>query len=440
MSSKSYVLANEKKKVLVGHQYDGTEILKFAPSLHESNSVHSANPLAGRPGSNHRIDLHIRNENYNINEVLFEFDHVNLDGVLSQTVLHPFLLFQEIKVLFNDQLLVHLDNAEEIFATVANNMRHLSKDQFESVLQTCMVSNFATPLTGETVTAGSTYKWSVPFTTFLFPWLRDISPTDGVGKLTFEVKFVPNYGTATSVGRFMSSSTTNNPYTDATIRFDNIQIRPLVTRHRDPYLMTVPMPTIVIQRFAEKQFSLASWNSTSDSHRVQLSQEFSPYRICNGILLYITPTSNVTAYNDTDCMKVGSSADLLGWELRWKSRTILDFKFASDKGRKVKYYHDTYMKRHGKPLDTDMITGTTNKSNVWIPLTWVDLQSVANGSNDDDRNVYSGISNKDSDLELIIYNTQGAYCASSCILNVCLGYVEFFQLDPKTGAVREIVV
>ena len=85
----------------------------------------------------------------------------------------------------------------------------------------------------------------------------------------------------------------------------------------------------------------------------------------------------------------------------------------------------------------DLITNGTNLTKYFIPLTYIDLQSVANGSNDDDRLVYSGISNKDAELELIITNTSGAY-STDCYLYVVLSYLEFFHLDPKTGVVSEL--
>jgi len=441
MSSKNYVLTNEKKRVLLGHTYDGKEVMKFATSLHENNTTTFANPLTTKTGGQVRVDLNIQNENNsNLNELLLEFDHVNTDGTINQTVLNPYLLLAELKVYFNDKMVLHYDNAEEIFCTVADNVKRYNKDEFVSLLQTSMISNFSSPLNGETVNAGTTKKWSLPITTFVMPWLRDISPSDGVGKLSLEVKFVPNYGTPSAIGRFMLSSTTNNPYTDNTIRFDNIQIRHVFTRHRDPILLRVPNPIIPIQRFAEKQYPLASWNSTTDSHRIQLSQDFSHYRNCNLIYVYIYPSSNVTAYNDTDSMKIGSSLGLIGWELRWKSRTIINFSQVTDINRKAKYYHDTYYKKHGKVMDDAMISDSTDKSKVWIPLTMIDLQSVGNGSDDEHRLVFSGIENKNSDLELILYNTQGAYCASTCLLNVVLGYTQFFNLDAKTATVSEILV
>ena len=64
---------------------------------------------------------------------------------------------------------------------------------------------------------------------------------------------------------------------------------------------------------------------------------------------------------------------------------------------------------------------------------------MANGSNDNDRLVYSGISNKDAELELIITNTSGAY-STDCYLYVVLSYLEFHVLDQKTGVLNEMQI
>jgi len=75
-----------------------------------------------------------------------------------------------------------------------------------------------------------------------------------------------------------------------------------------------------------------------------------------------------------------------------------------------------------------MITNSSQKSKAWIPLTCVDLQSVYNNEGKDAL-VFSGIENKNSDLELLLYNIQGPFSVGPCVLNVLLGYTEFFQLS-----------
>jgi len=169
-------------------------------------------------------------------------------------------------------------------------------------------------------------KWSLPFSTLVMPWLKDISPeTAGLSKLSIEVKFQPNFQTTAGNCRFIRSGQNTNCYTDSDIKFDNIQFRHAFTRHRDATLYKNVNAVIPIQRFSEKQYPLASWNSTSDTFRVQLSNDFSSFSNCNMIYVYITPTTqSYNAFNSASCCQVNSEANLLGWELKFKSRTILN--------------------------------------------------------------------------------------------------------------------
>ena len=64
MSSKNYVVANAKKNVLVGHTYDGKEILKTRPNLHENFSTVFFNPQTIYTGGSARCDINMRTEDY----------------------------------------------------------------------------------------------------------------------------------------------------------------------------------------------------------------------------------------------------------------------------------------------------------------------------------------------------------------------------------------
>ena len=434
MSSKNYVVANAKKNVLVGHTYDGKEILKTRPNLHENFSTVFFNPQTIYTGGSARCDINMRTEDYNLNELLLEFDQVNASSTITQTIYNIFMIFSEIKLLFNDQVVIHLDNQEKIFCTVSENLRGLSKDAVLSLLHTLMPSFGG--VAGETCAISSTTKWSLPISTFLFPFIKDISPSQGLQKLSLEVRMQPNVATADGNGRFIQSGTTANCYTDATISFQNMQCRLVMTKHSDPFLRTVPNPHLPIQKYADRMYNL-SFYAVAVTKRIQLGTEFSSYRNINGVYVYIYDKAKVTTYNDTDCCKIDSDLTLLGYELKFKTRTVLKLDATTDKGRKAKYYYDSHFKRYGRQINPDLITNGTNLTKYFIPLTYIDLQSVANGSNDDDRLVYSGISNKDAELELIISNTSGAY-STDCYLYVVLSYLEFFHLDPKTGVVSEL--
>ena len=101
MSSKNYVVAGAKKNVLVGHTYDGKEILKTRPNLHENFSTVFFNPQTIYTGASARCDINMRTEDYNLNELLLEFDQVNASSTITQTIYNIFMIFSEIKLLFN---------------------------------------------------------------------------------------------------------------------------------------------------------------------------------------------------------------------------------------------------------------------------------------------------------------------------------------------------
>ena len=188
-------------------------------------------------------------------------------------------------------------------------------------------------------------------------------------------------------------------------------------------------------QITQPSYGILNIDTPAVTKRIQLGTEFSSYRNINGVYVYIYDKAKVTTYNDTDCCKIDSDLTLLGYELKFKTRTVLKLDATTDKGRKAKYYYDSHFKRYGRQINSDLITNGTNLTKYFIPLTYIDLQSVANGSNDDDRLVYSGISNKDAELELIISNTSGAY-STDCYLYVVLSYLEFFHLDPKYQQLR----
>jgi len=436
MSSKNYVVANAKKNVLIGHTYDSKEILKVRPNLFENYSTVFFNPQTISTGGSARCDVNMRTEDYNLNELLLEFDQVNASATISQTIFNPFMIFSEIKLLINDQVLIHLDNQEKIFCTVAEALRGLTQQECKSLLQTLMPSFGG--VAGETTAVSSTTKWSLPLSTFLFPFIRDISPSQGLQKLSVEVRMQPNVATTDGNGRFIASGTTSNCYSDATISFSNMQCRLVYTKHSDPFLRAVPSPLIPVQKYADRMYNL-SFNAAGVQKRVQLGTEFSSYRNINGLYVYIYDKAKVSAYNDTDCCKVDSDLTLLGYELKFKTRTVLKMDATTDKGRKAKYYYDNHFKRFGRAINSDLIDNSTNLTKFFVPLTYIDLQSVANGSNDNDRLVYSGISNKDAELELIITNTSGAY-STDCYLYVVLSYLEFHTLNPQTGVVSELQI
>lgn len=435
MSTKNINLDQRaKKEYLKGYSYMGSELYKVNGNVSDSYATTYTQPQSVSVGGH--VQCHIQfSEDYNLNDLVFEFTQTNNDGTLSQTVFNPWLLFQEFKISINNQQVVHLKTTEEIYTTVNHYVRKCGDaNELKSLLQQNMVTNFSTPLTGETLTAGSSITWGLPIFKMLCPYLCGISPSQGVSRLSFEARFNPDYATAASNGRFIASSTVNNPWTSAIVTMSDCQLRQYVTRTKDPILRQMASPLMVIQRFQEKLFNI-SFNATTANQRIQINNTFSNFPVCNCIYIYSYNPAGVTAYNDADCCKTDSDVSLIGWELKLNTKTLHKFDASADKQKKVKYYSESYEKEFGKPINPEMIDNSTTLTKYWTLTSKVDLSNIAVGVNDNNREIYSGISST-NDMELTIWNTSGAY-STSTYLYVMLGYLEWFRLD-SNGRLTEV--
>ena len=68
-----------------------------------------------------------------------------------------------------------------------------------------------------------------------------------------------------------------------------------------------------------------------------------------------------------------------------------------------------------------------------MPNVFIDLQNVGVADYDGEK-LYSGLSNADGSLELILTNTTGVF-STGCVLIVVLHFYEFKHLDAKTGVI-----
>eukprot|EP00760_Papus_ankaliazontas_P039929 PhM_4_TR9813/c2_g1_i4/m.21892 len=429
MSTKNInVFPKAKETYLKGYNYEGTEIYKVNGNVSDSYATTYCQPQSVSTGGH--IQCHITfSEDYNIEDIDFEFTITNNDGILSLTIFNPWLLMQEVKIMIDNQSFIHLASSEEIFTTVAHNVRVASNvHEVYNKLQKCMSSNFSTPLTGETIPPGGSATFSLPLFEFLATYLKGISPSQGFHRFSFEARFNPNLGTESGNGRFIASSTANNPWTKDIVTISDCQLRQRVTRTKDPILRQMVSPLMVVQRFQEKVYPI-SFNATTANLRLQINNLFSHYPHCNCIYVYSYNPSGVTAYNDADCCKVDSDVNLLGWELKLNTKTVHKMDASTDKAKKVKYYSQSFEKEHGRPINPDLLSNSTDFTKFWTLTTKIDLSNIGVGVNDNNRQIYSGISSA-NDLELTIYNTSGAY-STATYLYVMLGYLEFFKLSPN---------
>jgi len=255
-----------------------------------------------------------------------------------------------------------------------------------------------------------------------------VSRSDGVQRLSLEFRFVPNYGTEASNGRFIRAGANVNVYTEANIGFSNIALRLHHTKHSDPVLRNIPASMVLLRKFDVKTYQV-NFSTNNALQRVQLSTEFSTRAIVHGIWLYLYNNSAVTSFNDTDCCKVDSSVSQIGWEIKFKSKTIMKYDTAAMSNMRRRYLFESYQRKHAKPSPPVLTQESDDTTKVWIPPTFIDLSNTE--LHKEDADLVAGLPSN-SDLELIIYNVSGNY-SSNANLQVALCYYEKALINPSNG-------
>jgi len=433
MSTKNIELSHVKERTsrLAGITSDGKEIFKISPSLFETYTSKYFNPVNGSPSSYHTLNLDLSvSDEYNLNSLMLEFSQQNKHATTSQTILNPYLLFSEFKVLINNTEVIHYDNQEAIFLAVSEFLRAQTDEERRSFFSTIFPTQYLAPLSGETVSAQSTVNWSLPLEP-LTHFIKNISRSDGLAKLTLEFRFVPNYGVQSMNGRFIRAGADVNVYSEANIAFSNIALRLHHTKHSDALMRNVPGGgAMLLHKYDVKTYQ-CNFSTASASQRIQLSTEFTIRPLVKSIILYMYNTNAVTTFDDADCCKVDSSVNQLGFELKFKSKTILKYDATNQANNRRRYLFETYERKHGQVYPLSLCQESDDTSKVWVPPTVIDLSSVE--KHDDDSHVVAGLPSN-SDLELIVTNAvAGGNYSSNCNLQVCLEYCERVQLNPTNG-------
>lgn len=437
MTSKNLTVNKIENNLVAGYNYAGDKIIVIPPSLSDFTVQQSFTPPSLlQPGAITRLDWNIPSDDANINEMYLGFNAVNLDGTLSMIVKNPFLLFQEIKVSLNNQELFYLQNMEQIYTHVGDYFRGLTYNEFIAMQQRLYFSQsgISTWTNGETIAAGGTCTFYLPFTTIIAPFLKNISRSDGVSRLSFDIKFAANLGTSATNGRFIQSSTSNNCYTSATARFDNVSLYIHSTKHSLPSLRNINAQNIfAIPCYEDKMYSIP-WNTGSDTQKISLSNDFSSHDMCTHVAIYLYDPARVTAYNDGDCVKTFSGADTIGFQLRYNAKDILKMTDVTDLNKRVNYHHHVHNRRYGKPINHNLLTANAgNEGLFYIPLTSIDLSGFEHAVYNEDTHI-AGINNSSNgSLDLIVNNAvSGGTFSTGVYLYVVLCYTKIGKLD-KSG-------
>jgi hypothetical protein len=428
MSTKNIEMsAKTASERFLGNSYDGKKYYTVTPSLYESNTTKYFTPNTGGPSSYHSLSLDWgASDEFNLEGLFLEFTQRNLNATSgnSQIIYNPYLLLSEFKIFINGQELINMDNQEFIFLVVAFFFNKMTDNERIAYLSTIFPTQ-KNYLSGQTLLGGDSQNWSLPLEPLTWV-IKHISRNDAIRQLKFEFRFVPDYNTAASNCRFIKCGTDTNIYTTLNISFSNVALRVATTKHSDPILKYIPFSVFVLPKYDIKTFPV-NFSTTSATLRVQLSSEFSTRTTVHGISLYAYNTAGITAYNDADACKIDSSVGQLGWEVKYKSKTVMKYDTSVNENVRRRYQFESYQKKHAKPMPPTLALESDDTTKYWIPNTFIDLTNCE--VHDEDTTIVSGFPSN-SDLELIVYNaTPGGSYSTSANLQVALCYYEIAKLS-----------
>jgi len=231
-------------------------------------------------------------------------------------------------------------------------------------------------------------------------------------------------------GRFIRGGADVNVYSSSNIGFSNIALKLQTTKHSDAVLRNVPNPVVVLPKYDVKTYQV-NFSTSSALQRVQLSTEFSTRPLVHGIWVYLYNTAGVSAYNDADCCKVDAGVNQIGWELKFKSKTIIKYDTVAMANMRRRFLFESYQRKHAKSCPPALCQESDDTTKVWIPPMFIDLSNTE--LHREDADILAGLPSN-SDLELIIYNAvSGGNYSANANLQVALCYYERAQINPSNG-------
>lgn len=432
MSTLNLEINSTEKNNIVGVSYEGKKQLVVSASLHERESSTFCNPSDGGPSSLFRLDQPFSiDDEFNLNDLHFEYEHHNLDATLSQTVFNPYTLFNNVKLLINNQEVCYYDSADAVYAAQSDHWNKFSGEELKREVLKIFPSCITSLTTGETIAPTTYKKFSLPMSV-IFPFMKNISRSQGVSKISIEVQMRPNTNTTSSIASFIKSSTTNNPYTSSTIAFKNVQFRMITTKHTDASLRAVPAPIMFVPRYETRTYT-QDWNSNAAQRRIQLSQEFSHHTLCHQVKVWAYNKNAITTYNHADAGKIDSDFGLFGYQVKYKSRDIINFPNVDDKNKRAQYHLFNQENRYGK-VNPTFVDGS-GEYKYWSPQTLIDFQGIHHHSLESIEG-HSGLSNAGSEIEIVLTNAvDGGTYGTNVDLKTVLCYHSIVSLNPQTGLI-----
>lgn len=430
MSTKTLAITGAKPYGLTYDQYPIYRINAGQGTKYEEVITTASTPSLSPPyASVLRVDIDYNFDDFvQINEHYLDWNAVNSSATEAPTFKNAYALISSIKVLFNNVVVDECKNADEIFCRVSNYLREHADNVSQAI---AYFRNDTTPTyTGDSFPVSSTTNFQLPLSVLL-PWLKGfvIGGSAQVRKLQYEITFQQNYSSITGNGAFVVSNTTSNAYS-TNLSYTNISIRQALMRPQPEARQSLlsRMTPKIMRIGHEAKVKTVSWtNLNTDMTTFSLKTDWSHHKNVRGMIVYITCPALITAYNDTDCCKVFSGAQYIGYKVRYNGSEVLNHSVAVADLKKRKNYSMLVQKNLWEAeLPLEVINRTDGLADYYLAETYIDLQNIS--VHNSHETIIAGVST-DTNIQVDFYcvGSIGAVCNITNMLE----YVEEIMHDGK---------
>lgn len=371
-------------------------------------------------------------ERYKIEEEWLEFlvdDAVAADDLIWRNM---FARLHSVRVLFDNDEVLYLRTLGEILQQVRIHFASRMRDRNDTLMY--YTNNADNTLEVTDVAATNDQLRQLPLSV-LIPQIKGLD-SKLVGKITYEIVFASDTGTAVSNGLFCASSSTNNPYAQASITYKDLKIRRTITRFADQSdaIYKTPGMRLIKTCHEVKQYSLSAYSasSTNPVQIVRLNKDFAQHSCVRGMAIYVDTPSIRTAYNDADNCKYLSGPDLIGFKIMKDGKPLLDYSHATTNLKQRRDYAQMINQKNFNeniPYDVLSRSATFGTYIMGVGLTYIDFTNSNLFFTHDDV-VSTGITTNDN-IEIWVY-ASGSLAGGAAAVNLMCA-LEFQEEIVRNG-------
>ena len=335
-------------------------------------------------------------------------------------------MFKSLRLRLNNEEIDYLSSTDLIYAR-QNVYWRWNQEQMYTLQQHSLNQTSGSTLSGLTIAASTDTYVSISLLP-LFPYLEGIH-TKYFDKLQLDFAFQDNDGTAGGVGLFCASSDTTNAYTtDLTI--DLLKFTTIVNLAKDPRLASFDSTNYnpPIHKFQAKTYT-ASWTTANtDTVVVNMRNDFTEIRSCQGVFVYVQSPSMMTVFNDADAQIKYTTPEYIGITVRSDTTVQVDHSHATNHlVNRRRYARQNQLNSFSADFKPEVFA-SDNSNKYYVCIAYIPFTNIPLAS--EHEVLLNGVNTKHTNIEITL--TCGTSLHASSIIHVIPHYLESFKVDQKT--------